>query len=203
MIEFNNVRFSYNQDLVINDLSLQINKGDYVAITGGNGSGKSTLIKLMVGLLKPDTGSLTVLSDKVAYVPQNGLESITFPVTVEELLSFRLPKNKFNKQNVNVALKTVGLLDLKKRLIKDLSGGQRQRVLIARELIINPEIMILDEPTNGLDQDSIASLYKLLSQLHKEGLTVVLVTHHIESHHAKGMRVLKLDHQSLQEIDYV
>lgn len=203
MIQFNNVSFSYNEDLVLKDLNMNIQKGDYVAITGGNGSGKSTLIKLMVGLIQPDQGNLEVLSDKVAYVPQNGLESIRFPVTVEELLSFRLSKKDLKQEKINQVLKTVGLEDYRKRLIKDLSGGQRQRVLIARELIIQPEIIILDEPTNGLDQNSIQSLYQLLKKLHGEGLTIILVTHHIESTYRSEMRVFKLDHQNLEEVSYV
>lgn len=203
MIQIKDVSFSYNNDLVLNHVSTVIKQGEYVALVGGNGSGKSTLIKLLVGLFEPNSGTINIESHHIAYIPQQGLESITFPVTVEEMLNFRLSRKQRNDQKLTQALKMVGLESYRHRLIKDLSGGQRQRVLIARELLTQPDIIILDEPTNGLDQNSIQSLYQLLNQLHQEGMTVILVTHHLDKQISADVRVLEMDQHDLKELSHV
>lgn len=204
MIKLENVSFAYPQDTVLDRISLDIKQGDYMVLLGTNGSGKSTLVKLIVGLLNPDSGRIIRDTQKVAYVPQQGLESIQFPVSVEEMLCFRLPKKEAKNAPIDEVLELVGLSDYRKRLIKDLSGGQRQRVLIARELLIKPDVMVLDEPSTGLDQDSMTVLYSILDKLNKEQqLTVVLVTHHIEDHECDGKRILEVSQHTLKEHNHV
>lgn len=203
LITIENLSFSYKNDLILDDVSLSIEAGDFVALTGSNGSGKSTLLKLILAFLEPDSGSvqLDIEQNSLAYIPQSGIESSDFIVTVYEILKFR---NKHNsKQNIDEALTQVEMLDYKKSLLKNLSGGQRQRVLIARELMNHPQIILLDEPTNGLDRKSISMLYNLLIDLNKKGITIILVTHHIDEVFKGINRVFEVSHQKVEEIKYV
>lgn len=202
ILDIENFSFSYRNDLVLDDISLSIHQGDFVAFTGANGSGKSTLLKAILGFIQPDSGtiSLDVLKYPLAYIPQGGLESIDFIVSVDELLKFRNPKS--TKRERLDALKTVGMEDFDKSLLKNLSGGQRQRVLIARELINKPAILLLDEPTTGLDTESIAMLYNLLIDLNKQGMSIIMVTHHLDDVFKGINRVFEfIDHQ-VKEVHY-
>lgn len=203
VITINNLSFSYRNDVILEDVSLTIGPGDFVALTGSNGSGKSTLLKLILNFLEPKSGSIQM--DKIkyplAYIPQSGIESSNFIVTVNELLKFR---NKHSsKEKIDEALSMVGMMDYKKNLLKNLSGGQRQRVLIARELMNQPQVILLDEPTNGLDRDSIALLYNLLIDLNKQGITIILVTHHIDEVFKGINRVFEVSHHKVEELKYV
>ncbi len=198
MISVKGVSFSYDQEKVLDDVSFEINEGEFVGIIGPNGSGKTTLLKILLGLLKPSTGQVTVFGQQVnvghhpqiGYIPQRVTQLETkFPITVEEVVGlgrvqrrtlFRLPGNK-DLRAVHRALELVGLLSLKDRLITELSGGQQQRVFIAKALAGDPKILFLDEPTVGVDIESQEAFYALLSQLNKEkGLTLVLVSHDVD-----------------------
>lgn len=203
ILSAHNLTFSYRNDIVLNDVSFSINKGDFVALIGANGSGKSTLLKILLGFLKPVSGSLSFRCEKtrISYIPQGGIEAIDFLVSVQELLMFR--KKKSSKQEVEAALKAVGMQDYAKSLVKNLSGGQRQRVLIARELMSDPEMLFLDEPTNGLDSESIKRLQHLLIELNRDrGMCIVMVTHHIDEVFTSINRVLELkDHQMEEKVN--
>ncbi len=188
-IEIKNLKFGYEDGLILDDINLEIKKGDYVGIIGANGTGKSTLIKLMLGLLQTRTGMVSRTERNVGYVPQVGLSvKSDFPATVMEVVMLNLygsigllkrPK-KEHYEMAEKALDIVGMLDYKNRLIGKLSGGQQQRVLIAKSLVNNPEILILDEPVSGIDAKSEENLYQLLYRLNREnGLTVIMVTHNI------------------------
>jgi len=200
IIEIKNISFSYNEkENVLENVSLNIHKGDYISFVGNNGSGKTTLIKLIIGLLKPDEGKIklfgTSLKDfknwqKIGYVPQqvSNFEK-GFPVNVfETVLMGRYAKQKiFQRTNqedlraVEIALQNAGIWELKDRLIGDLSGGQMQRVFIARAMVNNPEVIFLDEPTVGIDAESQENFYQLLQKLNKElGITLVIVSHDIK-----------------------
>lgn len=204
MIQIENVSFSYSDGTVFKDVNLRINKGDYLALLGSNGSGKSTLIKLILGLLDPTSGKIHREYDRIAYIPQQGLEDVSFPVTVNELMKFRLPRSKGSNAAISDALLRVGMQEEGKKLIQNLSGGQRQRVLIARELLIAPEVLILDEPNTGLDSKSIQSLYQLLDQLNQEeAMTIVLVTHQLDEEQRKGKRIVTVSDRNLIEVNYV
>ncbi len=219
VIDVRDVSFSYGNNLVLDKVSLQVMKGDFFAITGANGSGKSTLIRLILGLLKTQSGSITVLGEAVAsfsqhaqlgYVAQKGLShSFGFPASVYEVVGlplktvFSASKRQARHQKIMAALAQVNMQDFSKRMISELSGGQLQRVLIARELILNPKILFLDEPTNGLDSPMIHELFEILHTLNRKNqMTVLLITHSdeqlrenithtilIEDHHA-----VRIDH---------
>lgn len=218
IINVQNLSFNYGETKVLNGLNFQVNRKDYVAITGANGSGKSTLIKLLLGLLKPSSGLVELFGEDVqtlinfsniGYVPQGGLLQVSrFPATVLETILLRIPNGNFlnfsNKKRKEEAMKTlrhVGMQDFAHRLIGSLSGGQLQRVLIARELMMNPEIIFLDEPTSGLDKESIATLYELLDHINEvHDITIVMITHQFDKAVSKINRHLIVDdHQIVEE----
>lgn len=196
IISIENVSFGYNKENVLKDIILSIDEGDFVGIIGCNGSGKSTLMKLLIGQLSPSKGKIKLFNEdldkssnlnKIGYVPQISLSSgANFPATVEEVVManlyskigfMRFPK-KQHKEKVKEALKIVNMEDFSKRLIGNLSGGQQQRVMIAKALVSDPKIIILDEPTTGIDAASEAQLYALLEKLNKESnITIVIVSH--------------------------
>lgn len=204
ILELDNISFSYRNDTVLDSVTFSVNQGDYIALVGANGSGKSTLLKLILGFLEPKSGTLKYdkINHPISYIPQGGLESIDFVVTVEELLHFR--KKRVTKKEVSDALTRVGMQDYAKELVKNLSGGQRQRVLIARELLSNPSLILLDEPTTGLDTKSIDMLYGLLKELNQEHhISIVLVTHHIDESCIGINRIVEVKDHTLKEKSHV
>ena len=220
IIEVNDVSFRYGSDPVLDNVSFSIHAGDFAAIIGPNGTGKSTLMRLMLGELVPSSGSIRLFGQdthqfhdwpKIGYVPQNSLHSSTgFPATAEEIVTanlfskiglMRFPKKEHRKKALE-ALELVGMGGYAKRLIGEMSGGQQQRVMLARVLVGEPEIMLLDEPTTGVDSAAISSLYDLLKMLNQEqGITVVMVTHDISRATDCVSRVMCLEEGSLVELD--
>lgn len=200
IIEINNISFAYeNGEKILEDVSLDIHRGDYIGLVGSNGGGKTTLIKIIIGLLKIQGGSVKIFDKdisafndwhKIGYVPQKIVNfDKNFPATVFEVVMMgRYTKRKFGQRMtkedsdaVRVALDEVEMWDYKDKLIGDLSGGQMQRVFIARALVNNPEIIFLDEPTIGVDEKTQKSFYELLQKLNKElCITLVIVSHDIE-----------------------
>ena len=199
IIEIKNVSFSYNGEPVLEDINLNIHKGDYLGIIGPNGGGKTTLLKIMLGLLKPTKGSVLFFGcdvycfkewSRVGYVSQKAVQfDSNFPATVYEVVRMgRIAKrgllHTFNKQDdeiVETALKQVEMWEYKDSLIGDLSGGQQQRAFIARALANEPEVILLDEPTVGVDVKTQEQFYNLLKKLNKElHITLILVSHDID-----------------------
>ena len=183
MLSLSHIDFAYEKGpLLLPDLCMEVHDGDYVAVVGENGSGKSTLIKIMLGLLRPLHGTLTSTFRQAAYVPQpTDLINKQFPMTVAELLHFqaRLLKLK-DVEAEQRALAQVGMGEFRNHLIGALSGGQFQRVLVARALLGNPDFIILDEPSTGMDLRSQEALYPLISELHeKKGVTMITVEHNL------------------------
>ena len=198
VIEVKSLSFGYEQKLILNDISFSVEKGDFLGVIGPNGSGKSTLLKLMLKMLTPLSGKITLLGQeidkfnqwqKIGYVSQKASAfNSMFPATVEEVVKANLfskvgllkPFTKQHKEQVDHALELVEMKDYKNKLIGSLSGGQQQRVFIARVLVSQPEIMFLDEPTVGIDARSEDAVYCLLAKLNQElGISVVMVTHDI------------------------
>lgn len=196
IISIENLSFAYNKENVLQDIILSVDEGDFIGIIGCNGSGKSTLMKLLIGQLTPSKGKIKLFNEdlnksnklnKIGYVPQISLSSgATFPATVEEVVManlyskigfMRFPK-KEHKEKVKEALRIVNMEEYSKRLIGNLSGGQQQRVMIAKALVSDPKIIILDEPTTGIDAKSEEQLYDLLNKLNKESnITIIIVSH--------------------------
>lgn len=195
-IKVEHLSFGYTGDVpILEDVNLKIEEGDYVILTGENGSGKSTFLKLLLGQLEADQGRIELLGRniatgkfrglKVGYVPQNSISgNQDFPATVEEVvrtglyrpLGKRLSGKECN-QRVKKALQELGMEEFAKHRIGELSGGQQQRVMLARVMADEPKLLILDEPTVGVDSSSIQALCEILEKKHKEGLTILMVTH--------------------------
>lgn len=192
IVQMKDVSFQYNHDRVLENITLDIHKGEYLGIIGPNGSGKSTLLKIMLKLLDPTKGEVLLFGkslkefddwEKVGYVPQKiATRHLHFPVTVSEIVHMGLIGHIHTSHTaIEHALKSVDMYSYRNRLIDELSGGQQQRVFIARALVSNPELLVLDEPTAGVDVEAQAEFYRLLKKLNKEfGLTLVLVSHDID-----------------------
>ncbi|HEX2937694.1 MAG TPA: metal ABC transporter ATP-binding protein [Ruminiclostridium sp.] len=186
MIKIENLRYSYTgaPPFILNDLSLEIKKGEYVSVLGDNGSGKSTLIKLILGLLRPVSGRIINSAVNTGYVAQKSdWFNPQFPITVHEVLNCarRVLKVK-DKSAVQNSLCRVQMEQFANELIGTLSGGQLQRVLIARALIGNPDLLVLDEPSTGIDIKSQHEIYTLIKKLNREdGITVVSVEHNLDA----------------------
>lgn len=186
MLEAHKLYFSYTglEPYVLKDLHMHIRDGEYVSVVGDNGSGKSTLIRLALKFLKPTSGEIVCRAKRVGYVPQKkDAAGAGFPLTARELLfSYgRLLKLK-DKRAALQALEQVGMESYASELVGNLSGGQYQKVLVARALMGEPELLILDEPSTGVDQDSQRDIYAFLKRLNTErGITIVSVEHNLDA----------------------
>jgi zinc transport system ATP-binding protein len=193
VIDLVDVTFGYTATPVVEDVSLTIDPGEYVAIVGPNGSGKSTLMQLMVGLLEPETGTVRLFGERadrfddgerIGHVAQRASAAKEMPITVREVVKMgRFPHVGFGRLSsgdwavVDDALATVGMSAFADRRVTQLSGGQRQRAFIARALASEADLLVLDEPTVGVDAESVGAFYDLLAALNAGGITVVLIEH--------------------------
>lgn len=195
-VKINELSFAFQGNIILDRLSLEVRRGDFVCITGRNGSGKTTLIKLLLGLLQPQQGEIFLYGqplrnfkawNKIGYVPQKAtfIEQ-KFPATVREIVTAgRFPRlglwgsfTRADQLAVNQALAAVGIEDLAERPIGQLSGGQQQRVFIAKALAGEPDILLLDEPMTGIDRETQDKITGLLISLNRQkGLTLIMVTH--------------------------
>jgi zinc transport system ATP-binding protein len=190
-IEVRHLSFSYEEHLVLEDVTLEVEEGDFLAIIGPNGGGKSTLLKLMMGVLKPDRGEVRLYGKPpqeadvvIGYVPQETGHNLDFPITVFDVVLMGVLHrrniwrryDKTLKQKAFEALEKVQMASMADRRIADLSGGQRQRVLIARALCSDPQILMLDEPTASIDFNGQREIFALLEKLNEE-MTIVVVSH--------------------------
>ncbi|PCH98768.1 MAG: zinc ABC transporter ATP-binding protein ZnuC [Rhodobacteraceae bacterium] len=177
---------------VLHDVSMSVDAGEIVTIVGPNGSGKSTLIKAIVGALKPTTGKISRAPNcRLGYVPQKLHIDINLPLSVERFLS--LPR-KTTAVLKKTALRRVGLTGLEQRQVAKLSGGQFQRVLLARAILENPNLLILDEATQGLDQKGAADFYKLIEELRTDlGCAILMVSHELHVVMSASDRVICLN----------
>lgn len=185
MLSIQHLYFSYQGQppYVLNDLNLEVHSGDYISIVGDNGSGKSTLLRLILGFLTPVKGSITRGTKNIRYVSQkNDFSHAGFPITVHEILdSYRKLLKIKDKKEVDRVLRLTHMTEFKDRLISKLSGGQAQRVSIARALIGSPDLIILDEPSTGIDRKSQEGIYALLRSLNQEHhITIISVEHNLE-----------------------
>ncbi len=205
--------FAYDQDLVVDHVDVALAPGEFVALVGPNGSGKSTLLRLLLGLLRPASGSVELFGiaprdldvpGRLGYVPQRGRLAPELPTTVREVVAGgRLSRRAWwrrptgvDRDAVEHALGAVALTDLGDRLITELSGGQQQRALIARALVGDPELLILDEPVAGVDAESQRLFRDSLVHLVKEhAAAVLLVSHELGAVAADLDRVIVLKHR--------
>ena len=185
MLSVQNLSFRYDaySKYILEDISFEVKKGEYVSVVGENGSGKSTLVRLLLGLLKPTAGEVQQRASSIGYVPQKKINLTHFPITVFELLdSYRRVLKMSDKDTVHNMLQEVGLSGFEKKLAGELSGGQLQKLYIARALINNPELLILDEPSTGIDVKGQREIYTILKHLNQDSkITIISVDHNLDA----------------------
>lgn len=178
---FKHIDLGYSADIpILTEVDFSLAKGSYCAVIGANGSGKSTLLKLVAGLIKPLKGVIDCPFTRISYLPQNGNFNRTFPISVADILKmgkFVYDKGTYNHQSLKDALSTLKLTIPLDCPISNLSGGQFQRVLFARILLQNPNLLLLDEPFNGIDEQTILDLASVLANLHAKGKTILIAIH--------------------------
>ena len=198
MIKIHNLNFSYDKGspLLLKDVNLEIPKGCYLSVIGENGSCKTTLIKLILGLLTPISGSIEIDTSSIAYVPQR-VDSFNseFPISVYEILKTHAKALKLDvNSSVNDALHKVNLVNYKNNLIGNLSGGQQQRVFIARALMGNPDLIILDEPSTGVDTKNQKEIYSILNKINKDyATTIISIEHNLNIATKYSSHILKVN----------
>lgn len=190
ILEVKNLKVLYSNHVAIENINFKIEAGEYVCLMGENGSGKSTLIKTIVGLIKPEEGEVNIgiLLDEVAYLSQTNLKDLDFPATAKEVIMLGRQKHKklpfYTNQDKEIYKKVIKQLkieNIQDKRIGDLSGGQKQRVLIARALVKEPKLLILDEPATGLDYNITQELYEILEKQNKEEkTTIIMATHDLD-----------------------
>jgi len=185
LISIHNLTFHYerNTKRILEKLCLTVYQGAYISVVGENGSGKSTLIKLILGLLKPSSGSLQCRTQTIGYVPQKKNIVTSFPITVYETLhSYQMILKSRDTSAIERLLHDMNLTNHKNSIIGTLSGGQLQKIYIIRALIGNPDLLILDEPSTGIDIQSQQDIYAFIKHLNTENkLTVISVEHNIDA----------------------
>jgi zinc transport system ATP-binding protein len=194
LVEIDRLSYAYSGNLVLDNISFTIDDGDILGIIGPNGAGKTTLFSCMLGLLDDYTGTIKILGDdikkkngkvfkSIGYIPQKKAIEQNFPATVEEIVSLGITTiGKTSKEKIALALETVGLLAQKDRRVGELSGGQQQRVLIAKAMVNNPKLLILDEPVTGIDLEMQNRFYSLLKKLNQENkITIIWASHDLDA----------------------
>jgi zinc transport system ATP-binding protein len=189
LIEIKKMSFSYpTKKDTLKNISIKVKEGTFTCIVGENGSGKSTLLKCILGLNKGYTGEI-IREERIGYLPQKSEIQSHFPASIEEVVMTGTIANnvksifykKEDRENAKNVMQELGIYDIRKKCFADLSGGQQQRVLIARALCATKKLIVLDEPTNGLDPSIAKQIYDLLDTLKKNvGITILMVSHDIE-----------------------
>ena len=202
ILEVEKLKVAYSNHVALEDINFKINSGEYVCLVGENGSGKSTLVKTIVGLLKPEEGQvkLNISLDNVSYLSQTNLKDLDFPAISKEIIMSGVQKHhkspfysKKDKELYQEIIKKLKIEDLQYKRIGDLSGGQKQRVLIARALIRQPQLLILDEPSTGLDYNITKELYDILEKENKDNkMSIIMATHDLDELNEIKPRIIYL-----------
>lgn len=214
-IEAKNLSIGYEGKEILTGINFTINKGDYLSIVGANGSGKSTLMKVILGLVPKMDGEIiygnALKKNEVGYLPQQTLIQREFPASVEEIvlsgcqgrMGLRPFYNKEEKKLARENMERMDILDLAKACYRELSGGQQQRVLLARALTATRKVLLLDEPVTGLDPVATANMYDLISDLNKEGITIIMISHDIDAavNYSSHILYVKQDNVSFMSVE--
>lgn len=191
IVEIENLTVQYPDVKALDDVSFEVNQGDFLGIIGPNGAGKSTLFDSMLGLNTKYKGTIKFFGEdirksknylkEIGYVPQKPIFEKNFPVTVTDVIRMGL-RNESDENKIDKILQQLWIHELRDRRIGDLSGGQQQRVFIAKALISNPKILILDEPVTGIDQQSIDLFFSILRELNsKQKITIIWSSHDLDA----------------------
>lgn len=197
MISIENLYFSYTgaPPFVLNGINLRIEDGEYISFLGDNGSGKTTLMRLILKLLSPTGGQISVNAKRTGYVPQkNDFSNAHFPITVYEAMnSYRKLLKIKDRGAIQTSLERVGMAEYKNSLMGALSGGQSQKIMIARALMGSPDLLVLDEPSTGVDVHSQREIYACLRELNRQnGITILSVEHNLEAAIANSTQIYHL-----------
>lgn len=210
LIKANNITVRYGDNIVLTDVSFEVESGDYIGLVGANGSGKSTLMKAILGLTPLEKGSIEYIGVKkgqsgIGYLPQVAVTGNTlFPAEVREIVGIgllgnkRFPKhlNKQDEKDIDSILDKLGISGLKNKKIGDLSGGQQQRVLLARAMVSHPKLLILDEPTSALDPRVRKDFFNLIREINeKDNTSIILVSHDLSSIKRFSKKMMVLDRE--------
>jgi zinc transport system ATP-binding protein len=194
IVEVDKLSYTYSGNLVLDNISFTIDQGDILGIIGPNGAGKTTLFSCMLGLRDDYMGTIKILGEdikkknnkvfkSIGYIPQKKTIDQNFPATVEEIVSLGISiTGKTSKEKIDLALETVGLMTQRDRRVGELSGGQQQRVLIAKAMVNDPKLLILDEPVTGIDLEMQNKFYSLLKKLNQENMiTIIWASHDLDA----------------------
>lgn len=190
-VKVDRVSYDYGQDIILEDISFSVEDGDLLGIIGPNGAGKTTLFNCMLGLIERYRGNIQIFGEdirknrrvlkQIGYVPQKKSVEEGFPATVQEIVALGATR-KPSIEKITSALETVGMLEYSKRRIGELSGGQQQRVFIAKSLVNDPRLLILDEPATAIDVETQNKFYALVKKLNKENhITIIWSSHDLEA----------------------
>lgn len=197
LIDVDNLTVHLGGEVALDNISVCVHAGEFIGIVGSNGAGKTTLLRTILGLIKPTSGKITKKDSVISYIPQNGnMYNSTVPMSVMEIVKLGAAGSSSLAKD---SLQAVGLQGIENRRFTDLSGGQRQRVGIAKALSSNPDILILDEPTTGIDERSQAEFYEILHNLQKRGITIITVGHEIETLTNHVTRIICLNRELLYD----
>lgn len=207
LITLDGVSASYDHHVVLHDVTLTVDRDSFTGVVGPSGSGKTTLLRLLLGTMKPHAGTVRREGrPRVAYVPQLETVDWNFPVTVEECVLMSRPQSRLvprataeERRDVAAVLERLGIGEVARRHIRDLSGGQQQRMFIARALLRRPELLLLDEPTSGVDVSTRHDMLHLLADLHESGLAIVLTTHDLNGMAAHLPHLVCINHRIVSE----
>lgn len=210
ILKCNDLYVKYDGREAVEGLTFNVARGDYLCIIGENGSGKSTVVKALLGLVKPDRGSIEFFGDVrrrgIGYLPQQTAIQRDFPASVSEVvLTGCIPRKKMipfygaaERHRALEAMERIGITDLSSRPYRELSGGQQQRALLARAICAADELILLDEPVSGLDPDASAEMYSIIDDLNKKGgVTVIMVSHDMEAVRRRATHVLHMRNEPL------
>lgn len=207
LIRLEGVNAAYDKHLVLSGVDFHVHEDQFTGIVGPSGAGKTTLLRLLLGMLKPVGGAVTTAPGlRVAYVPQLETVNWNFPVTVEECVLMsraqgrRMPRaTSAEKASVQAVLERLGIGSLGKRHIRELSGGQQQRMFLARALMREPQLLLMDEPTSGVDVSTRHDMLHLLADLHEDGVAIVLTTHDLNGMAAHLPHLVCVNHRIVGE----
>ena len=209
LIRLTDVDAGYDHEVVLHGVNIHVHEDQFTGIVGPSGSGKTTLLRLLLGIVKPMSGEIQVRSDlRIAYVPQLETVNWDFPITVLECVLMSGARgrllsvpwaSKEEKSQAHSVLERLGIGELADRQIRNLSGGQQQRMFLARALYRQPQLLLLDEPTSGVDVSTRHDVLHLLADLHEDGVAIVLTTHDLNGMAAHLPHLVCVNHRVIAD----
>lgn len=209
LIQCKQLQLGYEGQVIASNIDFTVEAGNYLCIVGENGSGKSTLMKVILGLLRPMAGEVIfgagLAQREIGYLPQQTLVQRDFPASVEEIvrsgfaasMKLRLSFTAAEQQRARENMARLGIESLRRRSYRELSGGQQQRVLLARALCATTKLLLLDEPTAGLDPGATEEMYSVIQSLNAEGITIIMISHDIKEITGRASHILHMGNEPL------